>query len=61
MPQPQVGLDLVVADHRGRFLPPLCAFVASIGISNVVSAFVESSLRTSGIASCPEPCCLRTV
>lgn len=30
------------------FLPPLVAFVASIGISNVVSAFVGDELRASG-------------
>ena len=30
------------------FLPPLIAFVASIGISNVVSAFVADELRASG-------------
>ena len=30
------------------FLPPLVAFVASIGISNVVSAFVADELRASG-------------
>jgi MFS family permease len=30
------------------FLPPLCAFVASIGVSNVVSAFIEDSLHHAG-------------
>ena len=33
------------------FLPPLAAFVASIGVSNVVSAFVEDELRASGFVS----------
>ena len=33
------------------FLPPLVAFVASIGVSNVVSAFVEDELRASGFVS----------
>lgn len=33
------------------FLPPLCAFVASIGVSNVVSAFIEETLREAGFVS----------
>jgi len=33
------------------FLPPLCAFVGSIAISNVVSAFVEETLTNAGFAS----------
>ena len=45
---------LVVARQLLRtpgFLPPLCAFVASIGISNVVSAFVDESLKGSGFTN----------
>jgi hypothetical protein len=33
----------------GRFLPPLVAFVASIGVTNVVSAFTETTLHRAGM------------
>lgn len=33
------------------FGPPLVAFMASIGVSNVVSAFIDDILRDSGLTS----------